>query len=104
MKSTRRLKAAALVSGASLAASFGVAKGIEAVAPLKTSAGTGSGASNNVAARRIAARSSGPSTLLIIKRAPNGRRIVYTQPVPQSVPVPAPAAPAAPAAPVTRSS
>lgn len=102
MKNGRRMKAAALVSGASLATSFGMGKAIQIVSPAPH---TGSGGATNVAASsRTTTRRTGPSTLLVIKRAPNGRRYVYAQPAPRTVYVPAPAAPAPAPAPVTRTS
>jgi hypothetical protein len=106
MKNGPRLKAVALASGASLLASFGIAKGIEAIAPAPQASGSGAGNTvPSVAAGRIARglNGAGPSALLVIKRD-DGRKYVVAQAPPNGsyVQAPAPAAPAP--APVTRTS
>jgi hypothetical protein len=105
MKNGPRLKAVALASAASLAASFGIAKGIEAIAPAPQASGSGATKVPSAAAGRTARGPSGtgPTTLLVIKRD-DGRRYVIAQAPPSSsyVQAPAPAAPAP--APVTRTS
>jgi hypothetical protein len=108
MKNGPRRKTVALATGASLVASFGIAKGIEAIAPAPQPAATGAGTGiPSAAARRVAAGMTGaaPSTLLVIKRD-DGRTYVVAQTPPSSsyVQAPAAAAPAPAPAPVTRTS
>ena len=106
MKNGPRLKAIALASGASLAASFGIAKGIERIAPAGSSAPSAAGKSGSApTTRRVSTgRGAAPSGLLVIKRDDGRVKYVYTQAPPTTTYVPAPAAPAPAPAPVTRTS
>ena len=104
MKNGPRPKAVALATGASLVASFGVAKAIEVIAPAPKPSTAGTARNPSAAACRIAGPMTGasPSTLLVIKRD-DDRTYVVAQAPPSSSYVQAPAPAPAPA-PVTRTS